>query len=319
MDPTYLSLFIFTIISILYYLFKPKLTIDILYSQGNVQPVPYENLEPTAPPADVLPEPINPIQMIGGQAQENNEEYANYTKKSYLYLVIYVLTVIVSQFFVNVSVIVEKCGGSLKDNFAAGALMTFIPWVFIFGSVSLILIIFPGFKSAFSNVIGYFTVSGQASDILNKLLVNANMQEAINSDNTTPEQKAKLQKSAEAIIKLCGNTSIMINQIVPENFKDYWSILIPLMKDEYQQNQNSADLKTLQENLLGLVITRDNIGEALWYFYTAILLISVVQYNLTKRGCISDPELMVEKHKQFVQEEENKLKQPGKNQIYAGS
>jgi len=232
---------------------------------------------------------------------------AKYTKKSYLYLIIYVLLIIITQFFINSSIVINKCGGNLKDNFAAGALMTFVPWVFIFGSIVLILIIFPGFKSAFSNVVGYFAVSGEATTILNELLVNADMQEAINKETTTPEKKAELQRSAEAIIKLCGNASIMINQIVPENFMDYWAILQPLMKDTYQTP--SVELRNLQERLLSVVTTRDNIGEAMWYFYTAILLISIIQYNLTSRGCIMDPATMVANHQKFVEEEDTKLKQ----------
>jgi hypothetical protein len=283
MDATYLSLLIFAIITILYYIFKPKMTLDVLTS---------------------------------------DEATANYAKKGYLYLIVYVLLVIISQFFINVGIIVNKCGGNLKDNFAAGAMMTFIPWVFIFGVVVLVLIVFPGFKSAFSNVIGYFAVAGQANTVLNDLLVNANIQEALNKE-TDPSKKAALQTSAEAIIKLCGNASIMINQIVPENFAQYWSILQPLMKEVYQPNSttyNKEAEESLKTQLLSVVVMRDNIGEALWYFYTAILLISIVQYNLSTRGCIMDPKTMAENHQKFIDAEDAKLKQTAtaRSQIYAG-
>ena len=281
MDATYLSLLIFSLVTILYYYFKPALTIE----------------------------------LIDGKEQEN--AYGSFTKKSYLYLIIYFLLVVLSQFFINVGIIVNKCGGNLKDNFAAGALMTFIPWIFIFGLVVLVLIIFPGFKSAFSNVVGYFAVSGQANKVLNELLVNANIQEALNAE-TDQAKKASLQKSAEAIIKLCGNASIMINQIVPENFTQYWALLVPLMKEQYQTSEN-AELINLKKQLLSVVVTRDNIGEALWYTYTAVLLISIVQYNLSSRGCVMDPKTMAENHQKFVDAEDAKLKQNAKasSQIYA--
>ena len=281
MDATYLSLLIFSLVTILYYYFKPALTIE----------------------------------LIDGKEQEN--AYGSFTKKSYLYLIIYFLLVVLSQFFINVGIIVNKCGGNLKDNFAAGALMTFIPWIFIFGLVVLVLIIFPGFKSAFSNVVGYFAVSGQANKVLNELLVNANIQEALNAE-TDQAKKASLQKSAEAIIKLCGNASIMINQIVPENFTQYWALLVPLMKEQYQTSEN-AELINLKKQLLSVVTMRDNVGEALWYTYTAVLLISIVQYNLSVRGCILDPQTMAENHQKFVEAEDAKLKQNAKasSQIYA--
>jgi hypothetical protein len=307
MDATYLSLLIFAIITILYYIFKPKLTLDVI-NGGEIVTSVQKNPDGTESSIEKILSP--------------DEAMANYTKKGYLYLIVYVLLVIISQFFINVGIIVNKCGGSLNENFAAGAMMTFIPWVFIFGVVVLVLIIFPGFKSAFSNVIGYFAVAGQANTVLNDLLVNANIQEALNRE-TDPSKKAALQTSAEAIIKLCGNASIMINQIVPENFTQYWSILQPLMKEVYQPSSttyNKEAEESLKTQLLSVVVMRDNIGEALWYFYTAVLLISVVQYSLSSRGCVIDPKTMAENHQKFVEAEDAKLKQNAKasSQIYAG-
>ena len=45
---------------------------------------------------------------------------------------------------------------------------------------------------------------------------------------------------------------------------------------------------TIKQQLLTLVVTRDNVGEAFWYIYTAILLISVVQLKVASHGCIKD-------------------------------
>ena len=300
MDPTYLSLLLFAIITLVYYLVKPKLSVDTLFGETITKKI----IE-------------NGVEVEVNETISSDDAMANYTKKNYLYLLIYVLLTVVSQFFINVSIIVNKCGGSLKDNFSAAAIMTFLPWTFIFGSVVLSLIVFPGFKSAFSNVVGYFIVAGQANEILNKLLVHANMQEAINTADTTPEKKAGLQKAAEAIIKLCGNTSIMINQMVPENFVQYWSILQPLMKDEYQQP--SSELSMLQEQLLGTVVMRDTIGEIMWYIYTAVLLISIVQYNIATRGCVLDAATVKANHDKYLEEEAAKIQQneTASQQVYA--
>ena len=42
-----------------------------------------------------------------------------------------------------------------------------------------------------------------------------------------------MQNTADAILKICGNTGILINQITPDNFIEYMKMLQPLMKDEY--------------------------------------------------------------------------------------
>jgi len=289
MDNTFLNIISFILITILYYVaLKPKLTIDIL---------------------------------------NNASDYKAYNQSVYLNMAIYFLLVLVVQFGVNASVIVNKCGGSVAENIGVAGFITFFPWIFIFGVVMIILIIFPGFKSAFSDVIGYFYVAGSANKVLTDLLIDTNINEKIQnvqsqgtaipvatpvadkSDAATtitggaPDDRSKaLQDAADAIVKLCGNMSILINQIVPGNFLKYWNILTPLMKPKYE---NELDLlKEKQQDLLNIVVTRDNIGEAFWFIYTAILLISIVQYNIVSRPCITSNATKQKKYQQYVSEQE---------------
>ena len=265
MDSSFFSLIIFTIITILFFMFMPYPSIEML---------------------------------------QNADLYAGYTKFKMYGLAIYFAFIVLSQFGINAKVIMDKCGGSVTQNIQTAALMTFIPWLFVFGGLIAVLIIFPGFKSAFSNVIGYFAVSSRANDILTQLLNNTDISKKINDASKGDEvAKEGLQSAAEAIIKLCGNMSILINQIVPENFMEYWAMLTPLMKYEYKVADSPKTLD-LQKQLLDVVVMRDNIGEALWYIYTAILLTSIIQYNIVKRGCTKDLAAMEASHQQFLAQEE---------------
>lgn len=237
---------------------------------------------------------------------KNKEEYKNYISNSYMYLAIYVLLVIVIQFMINSSIIANKCGGNITENMGAAGVLTFLPWILIFGVLVLILTIYPGFKSAFSDVVGYYYVSGSATKLLTELLINQDIEKKITEDaNMTPEKKIALESAADTIIKICGNTSILINQIVPSNFDQYWSILKPLMKDKYQINSPETD--KMQNDLFELVVTRDNVGEAMWYIYTGLLLTSIVQLKITTRGCQSNPKTMEDNYQKFL-EQENKNK-----------
>jgi len=210
--------------------------------------------------------------------------YLSYQKGLYIKLLIYFLLVVLSQFGVNVATIINTCGGNISESVGSAALLTFIPWVLIFGVLIVVLIMFPGWKSAFSNVVGYFAVSGEANNILSNLLVQNDVSDDINSAAAgDPVKKDALEKAATAIVKLTGNMSLLINQIVPDNFMTYWSVLTPLMKETYQK-----DPVVLQQKLLNVVVLRDNIGEAMWYIYTAILLTSIVQYNISTRACKPD-------------------------------
>ena len=220
-----------------------------------------------------------------------------------MYLAIYILLVIMIQFVVNSSIITTTCGGNITENMGAAGVLTFIPWTLIFGVLVVVLTIYPGFKTAFSDVIGYYYVSGSATKLLTELLVNTDIEKKITEDATmTPEKRVELETAADTIIKICGNTSIIINQIVPTNFEQYWGILKPLMKDKFQTE--SLDTQKMQDDLFKLVYTRDNVGEAMWYIYTGLLLTSIVQLKITNRGCVTNPKTMEANYQKFLQQEQ---------------
>lgn len=285
MDSTFLSLLCFSITTLLYYIFKPK-------------------------PSHLMTNDNSDIEGI-----------KSYNSKKLLFLVVYLLLTLVTQFAVNASVIAANCGGSITKNIGVGAFITFIPWIIVFGAMTMVLMIFPGFKYAFSNVVGYFAVAGQANSILTKLLANTELEKILEKEkgNISEEEKNSLQRAAESIVKLAGNKSILINQIVPENFSEYWMVLEPLMKREYFSSK-SDELGKLKESLFGLTILRDNIGEAFWYLYTGILLIFIVKYYIATKGCAKDAFAMTasaaeyQDQTQQQQQEQDKLN----SQVYVG-
>ena len=210
-------------------------------------------------------------------------------------LAFYLMAIMFSQLFLNIGYLMSKCGGSLDKNIGAAALFTFVPWILIFGIMLLVLIIFPGFKSAFSDVIGYYVVANGANDIFSKILLGTDLNEMI-EQTTDSNKKIELTNAAEAIIKICGNKSILINQMNPDNFLDIWTTLKPLM------TPGSYDNVEIKQQLLNLVVLKDNIGEGFWYLYTAILISSIVYYNLATRGCIKSVNEIKADHEAYIKE-----------------
>lgn len=225
---------------------------------------------------------------------------------------IYFLVVIASQFAVNSIYLINKCGGSAGNNIGIAAFNTFLPWIFIFGAVIAVLVIYPGFKGAFSNVVGYFAIAGKANDILGSILVDSKIQNTINSEGLSVDKKNEIQKSAELILKLCSNKSILINQMTPENFMKIWDVMIPLMKDDGK----IPGLETKQTDLLKLIIMKDNIGEMMWYICTGILLASFISYNLATQGCVKSIEQLKASHDEYLQKEAEAKKQQELNNAY---
>ena len=263
MDTTYLSIVSFLVLTAVYYGFpsigKMPLTLDMLKSGA----------------------------------------YSTYLTSNLPRLGIYVLAILLTQFGINTLYINNTCGGSASTNAGIAFIMTFIPWFFIFGLTIAILIMYPAMKSAFSDVVGYFVVYGKANKILNDILIDTNTDAAIQAaQDISDESKGTMKKAAEAILKLCGNKSILINQIVPDNFLTIWDVLTPLMRKDV------TDLASKQQELFDLVVIRENVGEAMWYIYTAILLTSIVSYNLATRGCMRNASQMKANHQQYLDDEQ---------------
>jgi hypothetical protein len=259
MDISFQSLIWFLICTIIYFVgIKPKLTLDMLEQPNGI---------------------------------------TNYYSSTLVWLAVYILLVVVSQFFLNCGYLINKCGGDISKNIGAAALFTFIPWILIFGVMIAVLIIFPGFKSAFTDVIGYYAVSFQANDLLSTIIMPADIRDKLNQ-TTNDADKQKLTGAAEAVMKIWGNNSLLINQMNPENFTEIWSILTPLMVP------GAATDQAKKAALLALVVLKDNIGEGLWYIYTAVLISSIVYYNLATRGCVKDIASIKTQHDDYLKQQE---------------
>jgi len=221
-----------------------------------------------------------------------------FTKKSRMYLAIYFLAVLIVQLGLNIWIVNSRCGG---DNIGTAALYTLGPWILIFGVMLIVLIIYPSFKTAFSDVVGYFAVSNSAGKLLNQIIINKPIQQAIDQ-GTNAEDKKATENAADLIIKIMGNTSVLINQLTPTNFGEYWGLLKPLMKPGVFDTKPE-----LKEELFNLVQLRDKIGEFMWYLYTGVLLTSIVQMKIVTTGCSSSPEAMKKKHQEFLEQEKQKM------------
>jgi len=239
---------------------------------------------------------------------QDTNKYSGYLQSHYMYLAVYIVLVILVQFVVNVSIISNMCGGSISENIGYAGLYTFVPWSLLFGAMILVLTVYPGFKSAFSDVVGYFWVSKSANDCLTELLFNQQIEKNIQGDTTAaPQDKETMEKAADLILKLMGNISILINQMVPNNFMNYWNVLKPLMKPQYKsEDTTSAEMK---QKLFEIVVARDNVGEVMWYVYTGLFVCFLVQLKITSRGCVNSPQTMEKNYQQFLADEETAQQQ----------
>ena len=212
-----------------------------------------------------------------------------FAKDSNIRLAVYLATVILTQFIINIAYVVNTCGN--LSNSGSVFLLTFLPWTFMFGAMLIMLILYPGFKSAFADVIGYFVVASNANDVLSKILISDATTQIEIDKLQDPAIKKNMTSAAESIIKMLGNKAIIINQITPLNFINMWDTLKQLMKP------GATNDDILKKELLDISVSRDNIGEAMWFVYTGILIISYTSYKITSATCTTTGDIQ---HKKVI-------------------
>jgi hypothetical protein len=258
---------------------------------------------------------LKPVLKV--EIMSNVESFAKFQKQKYIMMIILFMLLFLIHMAVNLMGFQNKCGGSMSNNLGKVFISTFVPWLLIFGALMLVLIIFPGFKGAFSNVIGYYAVYSASNKILIKLLGNAQVDRPLEDVQDSESENANLlEKASDAVLKLVGNTSIMINQFTPENFEDMWKMMIPVMKPEMRGVANAP----LKSELLEQVILRDNIGECCWYLYTLLLLMVIVKTMLMKQECVTTLSDLKEKEGDYDKQQREKDEQENKDKsvVYKG-
>ena len=225
------------------------------------------------------------------------EEMEIFKRESNIRLAIYLAVVLLTQYIINTTFVINACGGSSISNYGNAFLITFLPWMFIFGTMLVALIMYPGFKGAFSDIVGYFFVSDKANNLLSQILMSDTVAQSAINEITDTAAKSEITRAAESIVKLVGNKAILINQITPTNFSNTWDTLKQLMKPSMYENEQ------LKSDLLDVAVMRENIGEALWYIYTGILIISYTSYKITSASCPPDMNKVVKKKINVVEEQ----------------
>ena len=95
----------------------------------------------------------------------------NFTWVSKIVSVVYILLVLISQYYINLKHTKIICGTTQRSK---ALLFTVVPNVLMFGLIFGLLIILPGWKAPFSNTIGYTVIKTMGvTDVLRKMMKTA--------------------------------------------------------------------------------------------------------------------------------------------------
>ena len=265
----------------------------------------------------------------------------NFTWVSKIVSVVYILLVLISQYYINLKHTKIICGTTQRSK---ALLFTVVPNVLMFGLIFGLLIILPGWKAPFSNTIGYTVIKTMGvTDVLRKMMKTAKELNkegkpvvgksppsggqhgggedkpppALPPDPPSPsvvaakavaKEKAKETRiEMKEILKYVqDDPSLIINEITPGNW-DQWmekTALPKLFKKEYSLNKNHADIA----KLYNLVSLRDLMGEFIWLILAGFLVITTQTNALYSINCKGESSQMEKKIAEQWQKIENRPK-----------
>ena len=240
-------------------------------------------------------------------------------KPTIVYFGIYVLMIIVGEYFINLGTTSAMCGSAQWNT---AITVTIIPWVVIFGLLNVMLRIFPGWLTPFSNTIGYaVTKMMGVGDVFINILADPDGDSGLNDE------------TKKALARIYSDSSLMINEI-PANlsgFTTFWKRISPLMKknEQFANNGNyqeemierlnykvtpeGEDTKpqTLAYQLFNFIRLKNIISEWIWYMLTGALVTSVGYNYIVNAGCQLSVNEMQQRHDTFMDEEKELAKARG--------
>jgi len=188
-----------------------------------------------------------------------------------------------------------------SKNFALNAfLYTFLPFIFIMGTLITILVMMPGWKAPFSNTIGFFIVKNVWARKLFKLQQWIKVDESDNDAITGPLKRFNNK----------NNRTFFVNELTPDNFfEGIKSLNIgPGLQFNFHKKNIPNEGKpgtemvnpmtggvNIMKQLYSAVILKDMISEFIWYFLGGLLAYSVSQINIIDGAC----EKGVQKDREF--------------------
>tara|TARA_B100001769_G_C22112606_1_gene602512 strand:+ start:9189 stop:9854 length:666 start_codon:yes stop_codon:yes gene_type:complete len=182
----------------------------------------------------------------------------------------YYLMLALSQMLINYNIHSKMCHESNPDRashkkWQTTMTNTLIPWILIFILLKLMLIIFPGWLSPFSNTFGYLvTTMFGVKDVLKNIFKQPGTE-------SVDEFKATINY-------IYSNPTLLINEITTDNFDDFIETMNRGGLLEKGSNNN-------QEYLKKLVGLKEIVAELIWTLLTGILTINIATNQIINASC----------------------------------
>ena len=219
---------------------------------------------------------------------ETWSNYGEYQWANMVGFIFYTGFLIYIQVMYSLDIINGRCNSDTDKNYNIddSKIIGYVlfPNIIIFMSMFLILKVFPGWKSPFSNTFGYFLASTMG--------INSNFNHLLTPvDEGDNDGAVKLN----AAIKLvAGNKSLMINQFTVDNFSNTFKSFVDnkifdvgeFKKEQtFKKNAENSSKKEAIKGLYHAVVAKDLVSEHIWYILTGCLVITIIKNTMGELNC----------------------------------
>lgn len=226
------------------------------------------------------------LYFLGSQKNKTPEAIKNMTTQNRIFGGVYILLLIVGEYFINLNLTNAICG---SNQWSTALLVTILPWVVIFGVLNLILLVLPGWLSPFSNTFGYGIAKlAGLKGITDKIFKSQMELGSIQNE----KQPGGIEK---ALAQIYTDQSLLINEVTPDNFNKFWDEMTPLF------NKGADQYK---EDLRDMVRLKDIVAQFIWYMLTGGLVTSVGYNYIVNSACTLSSAEMKKRHDEYVEDEQ---------------
>ena len=232
-------------------------------------------------------------------------------KENLTYIGIYSFLILMGNYIINTNIVKNNCQSDHVNWFTV-FYVTFIPWIFIFGILYILLLAFDEWLKPFSNTIGYFIVKLLgAKDIFNNVINDAENIKVSDGGDGGDSENLLLQ---QALISMRQNRMKIINEMSSDQieFMKFIKQLnrAGLIKTQYIKD-NELNFESEDDNeknqlleLFKLVNVKDEIGKLVWYILAGLLITTIAYNHILNVECKKSIEEINKEYEEEVEKTE---------------
>ena len=235
---------------------------------------------------------------------------------------------VISQYITNLMAMHVICD---KWQYGIVFFITIIPWVLVFGVITIILIFMPSWLIPFSNTFGFGAAKiAGINKMLEKMMIDP--AEIRKNANAAPDGISEDQrKTLDVLYFVTKDPSLIINELTcfasktrvdPDSGEkitdckgNFEKVFADLTNVVFKKGITSEQ----KEKLRKMVEFKETVSEAIWYFLIGTYTIMITNMTIVNSGCNTTAAMMRKRYAKYKSEVKAAKENEPKNKIYTHS